>query len=75
MRVSNHANLSSDRLARIEEQLAGQYLLLDVLNWAREQPAGTFLPQIIAEIVRLDEYTHDVIVPWGKGLVLVYDTT
>jgi len=75
LQITNHANLSSNRLAEIEEQLAGHHLLLDVLKWAKEQPEGTFIPQIIAEIVPQDEYTHDVIVPWRDGLVLVYDTT
>jgi hypothetical protein len=74
LQLTNHANLSSDRLAQVEGELAGHNLLLDVLRWAQEQPAGTFQPRIITDIVVQDEYTHDVIVPWRDGLVLVYDT-
>jgi hypothetical protein len=33
-----------------------------------------FLPQIVAEVITQDEFTHDVIVPY-KNLFLVYDTT
>jgi hypothetical protein len=29
----------------------------------------------IAEVVKQDEYTHDVLVPFRGGLWLVYDTT
>ena len=30
---------------------------------------------MLAEVVVQDEYTHDVVVPWGDGLWLVYDCT
>ncbi|HKX28215.1 MAG TPA: hypothetical protein VJ302_11005 [Blastocatellia bacterium] len=75
MRVANHANLSSSDLASIEKEVADHRSLPDLLNWARVQPPGTLHPQIVAGVVTQDEYTHDVIVPWGDGLVLVYDTT
>jgi len=38
-------------------------------------PAGTFIPQVVADVIVQDEFTHDVVVPWREGLVLVYDTT
>jgi hypothetical protein len=74
MQITNLTSLNSDRFLSIEEELAGQCSLLDVLAWARLLPPGTFHPRIIAEVVAQDEYTHDVIVPWRDGLVLVYDT-
>ena len=75
MRVVNHAGLSSERIAEIAGELSGQHNLRDVLGWALAQPAGVFLPSVVAEVVVQDEFTHDVVVPWREGLVLVYDTT
>jgi hypothetical protein len=75
MRVTNHASLSPDAIAEIEAQLAGQENLKDVLSWALSQPVGTFISQVVADVIVQDEFTHDVVVPWREGLVLVYDTT
>jgi len=75
MRVLNHANLSPDTIAEIELQLVDQENLKDVMNWALSSPAGTFIPQVVADVIVQDEFTHDVVVPWREGLVLVYDTT
>jgi hypothetical protein len=46
-----------------------------VMAWALSHPPGTFIPSVVAEVIVQDEFTHDVIVPWREGLVLVYDTT
>lgn len=75
MRVLNHANFPPSTLAEIEAQLAHQENLRDVMNWALSYPAGTFIPQVVADVIVQDEFTHDVVVPWRAGLVLVYDTT
>ena len=75
LRILNQANLSSHRIAEIEAQLTDQQNLKDVMNWALSYPAGTFVPQVVADVVVQDEFTHDVVVPWREGLVLVYDTT
>ena len=75
MRVLNHAKLSSDAIARIGEELSAQENLMDVMAWALSAPRGTFIPSVVAEVIVQDEFTHDVIVPWRDGLVLVYDTT
>lgn len=75
MRVVNCANLLAAAIAEIEGELGEPRSFLDVLNWAKAQPPGTLLPQVVAEVVTQDEYTHDVIVPWRDGLVLVYDTS
>jgi len=63
------------RFARIAEELSTQDNLKDVMAWALSQPGGTFIPSVVAELIVQDEFTHDVIVPWRDGLVLVYDTT
>jgi hypothetical protein len=75
MHVLNHANLSPDKIAEIEGQLQDQQNLKDVMNWALSHPVGIFIPQVVAEVIVQDEFTHDVIIPWREGLVLVYDTT
>lgn len=74
MKVLNHANLSEYEFAALEKDLAKQKTLGQVLTWANTKSQGDFLPQIVAEVVTQDEFTHDVIVPY-KGVFLVYDTT
>jgi hypothetical protein len=75
MRVTNHANLSSDAVADIAADLSGQENLKDVMSWALSSPSAVFIPSVVAEVIVQDEFTHDVVVPWRDGLVLVYDTT
>jgi len=75
MRVLNHANLSPETIASIAGELSAQENLKDVMAWALAYPHGTFIPSVVAEVIVQDEFTHDVIVPWREGLVLVYDTT
>jgi hypothetical protein len=75
MRVLNHANLIPETVAGIAGELSAHENLADVMRWAFSHPGGTFIPSIVAEVIVQDEFTHDVIVPWRDGLVLVYDTT
>jgi hypothetical protein len=75
MRVLNHANLSPQAIGEIEDELPDQQNLKDLMNWALSYPAGPFMPQVVADVIVQDEFTHDVVVPWREGLVLVYDTT
>ena len=75
MRVVNRAELPAEQLAGIERELSGQQNLGDVMKWSLAHPAGVFMLTVIAGVVVQDEFTHDVIVPWRDGLVLVYDTT
>ena len=73
--ILNHADLPPEGIARIEGELSGQHNLNDVMKWALSHPEGTFAPSVVVDVVVQDEYTHDVIVPYRDGLVLVYDTT
>ena len=75
MRVVTKAGLLVEQLAWIERELSGKQNLREVMNWALAHPPGVFAPTVIAGIVVQDEFTHDVIIPWRDGLVLVYDTT
>jgi hypothetical protein len=74
MRLTNLAELPENEFAALEKQLAEHKTLQRVLIWASAQPKEDFIPQIVAEVVTQDEFTHDCIVPY-KDLFLVYDTT
>jgi hypothetical protein len=75
MRGLNHANLPAEAVTDIAKELSTPENLNDVMAWALSAPSGTFMPSVVAEVIVQDEFTHDVIVPWRDGLVLVYDTT
>jgi hypothetical protein len=75
MRVINHANLPQEEIAQMENVLSGQQNLNDVMKWASSHPTGMFIPSVVSEVIVQDEFTHDVIIPYRDGLVLVYDTT
>ena len=75
MRLANHANLSAEHLARVERELAQARTLSGVLRWGLGADSGALLPQVVAEVVTQDEYTHDVVVAVDDGLYLVFDTT
>ena len=74
MRIGNQSKLSTEIIAEIEAAISEQENLQDVMRWALSDPDG-FVPQVVVDVVVQDEFTHDVIVPWRNGLVLVYDTT
>ncbi len=74
MKVVNLANLSENEFAELETELAKHKTLGQVLSWANSQPKDDFLPQIVAEVITQDEFTHYVTIPY-KNLFLVYDTT
>ena len=74
MKVVNRANLSNQVFENIAEQLQYHRSLLDILKWARNQPAGDLLPEILSDLVVQDEFTHDLVVPW-KDIYFVYETT
>ena len=75
IRVLNYANLSAAVVACIEHELSDQHALKDLMAWALADSGGKFIPGVVKDVVVQDEFTHDVIVPWGPELVLVYDTT
>ena len=74
MKITNLANLSEEEFATIENELAKHKTLGQVLAWAHSKSKTDFLPQIVADVITQDEFTHDVVVPY-KNLFLVYDTT
>lgn len=75
MNIVNLANLPEEEFAELERTLAKHKTLGQALAWAGSSRAKSyFLPQIVAEVVTQDEFTHDVVIPY-KNLFLVYDTT
>jgi hypothetical protein len=75
MQVTNRTHLSAEQLAQIESEFGAHRTLTDVLNWGFRQPAGSVHPQVVSDVIVQDEYSHDAIVPWRDGLVVVYGTT
>ena len=75
MRVQAHGQIPEEILRQLESEIADQQNLKSMMSWALSQPAGTFSPQVVSQVIVQDEFTHDVIVPRCDGLVLVYDTT
>ena len=75
IRILNYACLSSQVVAGIEIELSGRHSLKDMMSWALSDAEKKFIPGVVKNVIVQDEFTHDVIVPWGPDLVLVYDTT
>jgi len=65
------AGADPDTVARAERAVAALPTLADVLAWGRAQEP----PALVAEIVTQDEYTHDVLMPFGARHYLSFDTT
>lgn len=74
MKIRNLANLPEKEFAELESELAKHKTLEQVVTWASSQSKSDFLPQIVAEVIMQDEFTHDIVVPY-KSVFLVYDTT
>ncbi|HTH37997.1 MAG TPA: hypothetical protein VL572_08525 [Pyrinomonadaceae bacterium] len=70
----NFSSLSEVDFRQLEKELDRHDSLRDVLAWADLQPKDQVHPQLIAEVITQDEFTHDVIMPF-KNVFLVYDTT
>ncbi len=75
MKVVNHANLSSKEVTQLESELPEHQNLNGLMKWALSHPKKIFNPSVIVDVVVQDEFTHDVIVPYRDGLVLIYDAT
>ena len=75
MRIINQAGLSPDEFAIVEREIPEHRSLGEVINWGLTRESGALLPQVVAEVLAQDEFSHDVVIPWRDGLVLVYGTT
>jgi hypothetical protein len=69
--ISNYAGLPEARLENLRAIVAGHRSLDQIFVWGRSQ-----LPPVHpADVVKQDEFTHDVLVPLADGTWLVYGTT
>ena len=62
--------VASDVLTRVGDAFARCLTLADVMRWCQSQTPYVHF----AEIVTQDEYTHDVVLPFG-AVFLSFDTT
>jgi hypothetical protein len=63
------------RTSLLEDIFSQHRTVQDILNWGSQQPPGSMHPHVIADVVVQDEYSHDVIVPFREGVVIVYGVT
>jgi hypothetical protein len=65
------AGLTPEEAGSLRTALSGQRGLDDVFAWGRQQSP----PVHPADVIKQDEFTHDVLVPLPSGRWLVYGTT
>jgi hypothetical protein len=73
LRASERRTVGAVALEReaVEREVRRHKTLEDVVAWSLALKP----PRMIRRVVAQDEYTLDVILPVGEGVVLVYDTT
>ena len=71
MDVIPNPALSVTELEKISVAVAPLHTLGDLLDWARHLSPPVADPVIVTQ----DEYTHDVLIPYGAGRWLDFDTT
>lgn len=71
MRLVNRAKLPPEPYAVLMGEVPEHHTLLEVVAWGDHQRP----PLRVTQVVTQDEFTHDVIIPWRNGLVLVYGAT
>ena len=69
--LTDHAGLPADEAAELARIVAEHHGLDDVFAWGRRQSP----PVHPADVVKQDEFTHDVLVPLASQRWLVYGTT
>ena len=69
--LSDNARLSRSEREAIANAVAQHRGLDDIFEWGRKQSP----PIVPADVVKQDEFTHDVLVPFPGGRWLVYGTT
>jgi hypothetical protein len=71
MYVINLAALPAAELADLRREVEPLRNLGDLLDWTRGRQPAVLSPQVVTQ----DEYTHDVIIPYGTNRYLDFDTT
>jgi hypothetical protein len=67
--LANQSKHRCQKIAELEAKIPEQENLQEVMHWALSDPSR-FLPQVVADVIIQDEFTHDVIVPWRDELFL-----
>lgn len=62
-------NIGEDRVEQLQAATDSLTSLDHVVRWALAEGLE------LADVIAMDEYTHDVVVPLPDGLVLVFDCT
>ena len=68
---ADYANLAEAERADLLSAVAQHHGLDDIFSWGRRQ-SPAILP---ADVIKQDEFTHDVLVPLPNARWLVYGTT
>ncbi len=71
MQIANHTSLPEGAFAELTGALPVFCTLMELVAWGSKQAP----PVMLKETVALDEYSHEVIVPWRENLWLVYSST
>ena len=71
MQIANHTSLPDGVFAELTSSLPVFGTLMELVAWGSKQTP----PVMLKETVALDEYSHEVIVPWRENLWLVYSST
>ncbi len=69
--VDNRAGLPADALGRIATDVGSPATLEEVVRWGLSRTPR----RLVVDVVRQDEFSHDVVVEHAEGRYLVYDTT
>ena len=69
--LTDYAGLGPAELADLEAIIARHHGLDDIFAWGRRQSP----PVVPADVIKQDEFTHDVLAPLPSGRWLVYGTT
>ena len=69
--LTDYVGLTPAERAQLEVTISGHRGLDDIFTWGRSQTP----PVHPANVIKQDEFTHDVLVPLPSGRWLVYGTT
>lgn len=70
MTITDRTALAPHARAKLERVLEAQVTLGDVVRWGLSLAS----PAMIADVVAQDEFSHDIVLPWGDRF-LVFDAT
>jgi hypothetical protein len=71
MQIANYTSLPDGVFAELTSAVPAHGTLMELVAWGSQQTP----PVVLQETVALDEYSHEVIVPWRENLWLVYSST